>query len=87
MKKTIKNIHICKDDDSTTILARSCSGCQWHQTIAGALLGSMEWKAWYDWASSKQLYDVDETAMIDAMSDEHFKDFIKYTIKNANINN
>lgn len=75
------NEHIIPDDDSTTIISRPCSGCGKHQTIAGALLGSAEWKLWYDHASKNMLYDVDETLTIDAMSDEHFRDFIKF-VKN-----
>jgi hypothetical protein len=74
-----KDIHIDPTDDSTTIINRPCSGCpEGHQTIAGALLKSKEWKLWCKHASKKMLYDVDECAMVDAMSDEHWNDFIKF---------
>jgi hypothetical protein len=77
-----KDKHIIPDDDSTTRIARPCRGCGEHQTIAGAVLNSKEWQAWYDYASAKMLYDVDECLTIDAMSDDHWNDFIKFTIKN-----
>jgi hypothetical protein len=80
--KTIIDKHIIPDDDSTTRIARPCKGCGWHQTIAGAVLNSKEWKLWRKHASEKMLYDIDECEMIDAMSDSHFRDFIKFTIKN-----
>lgn len=79
----MKNKHIDPFDNSTTIIARSTSGCcgGYHQTIAGALLKSKEWKMWYKYASEKMLYAVNETQVIDAMSDEHFEDFIKFIKK------
>ena len=73
--------YIDPKDKSTTRISLPCSGCGKHQTIAGALLKSKEWKKWYDYASKNMLYDVDETMMIDAMSNGHFADFIKF-IKN-----
>ena len=76
-----KNKHIDPNDESTTIIAKPCAGCGYHQTIAGALLGSPEWDKWYKYASKKMLYDVDETLTIDAMSDGHFRDFIKFCKK------
>lgn len=77
-----KDKHIIPDDDSTTCIARATECCGgYHQTIAGALLKSEYWKKWYDYASKNMLYDVDETLTIDAMSDKHFEDFIKF-IKN-----
>jgi hypothetical protein len=77
-----KDIYIIPTDKSTTRLKRATTCCDgYHQTIAGALLGSKEWKLWYEYASKKMLYDVDETLTIDAMSDKHFADFIKYIKK------
>ena len=74
-----KDIHIIPEDESTTLLKRATECCGgYHQTIAGALLGSPEWQKWYKHASENMLYDVDETLTIDAMSDEHFADFIKF---------
>lgn len=75
----MKNIHIIPEDESSTMLKRATTCCGgYHQTIAGALLGSKEWKKWYSYASKNMLYDVDETLTIDAMSDNHFRDFIKF---------
>jgi hypothetical protein len=77
-----KDIHIDPNDDSTTILARATECCNGsHQTIAGALLKSPQWKAWYDYASRKQLFDVDESMMIDCMSDAHWKTFVLFIRK------
>jgi hypothetical protein len=79
----MKYIHINPDDKSTTRLAKvtkCCGGT--HQTIAGALLGSRQWKEWYKHASKNILFDVDETQEIDAMSDEHFQKFIQFVVKN-----
>jgi hypothetical protein len=77
-----KDKHIIPSDDSTTRIARATTCCGgFHQTIAGALLGSKEWKEWYKHASKNMLYDVDETQEIDAMSDNHFKDFINFIKK------
>ena len=77
--KENKDIHICEGDTSTTRLKRATTCCGgFHQTIAGALLGSPEWKNWYAHASKNMLYDVDETLTIDAMSNNHFRDFIKF---------
>ena len=74
-----KDIHIVPTDKSTTRLKRATSCCGgYHQTIAGALLKSKEWEAWYRYASANMLYDVDESLTVDAMSDEHFADFIKF---------
>lgn len=77
-----KDIHINPDDDSTTVIqvATDCCGGH-HQTIAGALLKSDEWKRWCKHASKYMLYDVDETESLGIMSDRHWNDFIKY-IKN-----
>lgn len=84
--KELKNVeeHIIPEDDSTTIISRPCSGCGKHQTIAVALLNSKYWKDWYNYASENMLYDVDETFTIDAMSDNHFDDFIKFIISQHN---
>jgi hypothetical protein len=73
----MKNEHIIDVDNSTTIMSRPCS-CGRHQTIAGALLRSPQWRAWYEHASENMLYDVDETQTIDAMSDGHFQAFMKF---------
>lgn len=74
-----QDIHINPKDDSTTILKRSSDCCGGgHQTIAGALLKSPEWKAWYMYASKNHLFDVDETQELDMMGDEHFKAFVKF---------
>lgn len=70
--------HIDPNDKSTTVTSRPCKGCGRHQTIAGAVLASKEWKAWYKYASENMLFDVDETMTIDAMSVEHWNEFIKY---------
>jgi hypothetical protein len=79
-----KDIHICPDDDSTTVIAKKteCCGGQ-HQTIAGALLKSKYWKDWYAHASKNMLRDVDETETIDAMSDGHFEEFVQFAKKKA----
>ena len=74
-----KDEHIDPKDSSTTRISRPCSGCGKHQTIAGALLKSGQWKKWYDNASKNMIFDVDETEMIDAMSDEHFQEFMKFS--------
>lgn len=81
-KKIKEDRHIDPRDKSTTRIARAtiCCGGE-HQTIAGALLKSKEWNRWYDYASKRMLFDVDETMMIDAMSDEHFRAFIKFIRK------
>ena len=74
-----KDIHIVSSDKSTTLLKRATTCCDgYHQTIAGALLGSNEWKDWYKYASKNMLFDVDETETVDAMSDNHFKSFIQF---------
>ena len=71
--------HIIPEDTSSTLLARKTVCCGgYHQTIAGALLKSKEWEAWYKHACDNMLYDVMETCTIDAMSDDHFRDFIKF---------
>lgn len=75
-----KDAFIVPTDDSSTRVARPCGGCGHHQTIAGALLKSKEWNSWYKYASENMLYDVDETLVIDAMSDGHFKSFIDFTL-------
>lgn len=72
--------HIFPEDRSTTRISRPCSGCGKHQTIAGALLKSEYWKKWYDHASKNMLYDVDETLTVDAMSDGHFGDFMRFAL-------
>lgn len=75
----MKDKHINPDDDSTTRIARATSCCDgYHQTIAGALLKSPEWREWYKYASENMLFDVDETQEVDAMSDNHFKTFIEF---------
>lgn len=80
--KEHKDKHIIPEDTSSTCLARATECCGgYHQTIAGALLGSKYWKEWYEYASKEMLYDVDETLTIDAMSDGHFEDFIKFIKK------
>lgn len=83
MNHNMKNKHIDPQDNSTTIIARATSGCcgGFHQTIAGVLLKSKEWKKWREYCEENLLYDVGETELIDAMSDEHFEDFIKYIKK------
>lgn len=86
VEERIKNMeqteeHIIPEDESTTILSRTCSGCERHQSIAGALLRSKEWRAWYKYASENMLYDVDETLTIDVMSDNHWNDFIRFIRK------
>lgn len=73
-----KDEFIDPKDPSTTRISRPCIGCGKHQTIAGALLNSPQWKAWYEHAGRQMLYDVDETMMIDAMSDQHFQDFMSF---------
>lgn len=79
---TNKDVHINPDDDSTTIIKRATACCGgYHQTIAGALLKSKEWKAWYKLASKYQSFDVDEAMILDCMSDRHFRDFIKFIKK------
>ncbi len=70
--------HIDSEDRSTTRISRPCSSCGKHQTIAGALLKSKQWQEWYKHASKHMLYDVDECTIIDAMSDEHFNDFMNF---------
>lgn len=71
--------HLDPTDPSTTRIAISTTCCGGeHQTIAGALLKSKEWKEWYDHASKNMLYDVDETLTIDAMSDGHFASFMDF---------
>ncbi len=75
----IKDEHLIPGDRSTTRISRPCGGCNKHQTIAGALLKSKYWQDWYEYASKNMLYDVDETLTVDAMSDGHFDDFIKFT--------
>jgi len=71
---------IIEGDTSSTRIGIPCKGCGMHQTIAGALLKSKYWQEWYAHATKNMLYDVDETQTIDAMSDEHFQDFISFTI-------
>ena len=70
-------IHIISSDKSTTIISRNGG-----QTIAGALLKSKHWRKWYKHAQDNFLYEVDETATLDMMSDGHFEDFIEYLINN-----
>ena len=78
----MKNKHIIEGDKSSTMLQRATKCCSgFHQTIAGALLGSPQWRKWYAHASKNMLYDVDETATIDAMSDGHFASFIEFCKK------
>ena len=75
--------YIVPTDHSTTRIARATNCCGGeHQTIAGALLKSKEWEAWYDYASKNMLFDVDETAIVDAMSDKHFNAFIEFLKNN-----
>lgn len=86
-----KDIYIDPEDDSTTRIARATECCEGHhQTIAGALLGSFQWRLWEKEVSRrlhekdmKEVYDVDECAIIDAMSNEHFQSFLSFckTIK------
>src|SRR3990167_11546733 len=57
-----KDIYFNPEDESTTLLFRATSCCKGHhQSIAGALLRSPEWKSWYDYAKKHMLFDVDET--------------------------
>lgn len=82
-KKEIKkeDKYIFQNDNSTTRIARATDCCGgYHQTIAGALLNSEYWKDWYEHASKNMLFDVDETLTIDAMSDEHFRSFMKFCL-------
>jgi len=80
----MKDKHIDPNDDSTTRIARATTCCGgFHQTIAGALLGSKEWEAWYEYASRNLCFDIDETATVDAMSDKHFEAFINFTKKQS----
>lgn len=74
--------HIISSDTSTTVIAKSCKGCGEHQTIAGALLKSKEWAKWCKHANEYNLFDVDETATIDAMSDQHLEAFMKFVKRN-----
>jgi len=52
-----------------------------YQTIAGALLKSPEWQAWYKHASKNMLWDVDETQECGWMSDNHFREFMTFTCR------
>ena len=76
-----KDIHINPDDDSTTVVMRATSCCGGHhQTIAGALLKSPQWKAWYEREyQGKHHWDVGETQELDMMSDEHFQKFMEFS--------
>lgn len=89
MKKT-KDIFIDPDDNSTTRIARATECCGgYHQTIAGALLMSKEWKLWCKEVSRRihegkwkeEVYDTDECESIDVMSDQHFASFCKFIKK------
>ena len=79
----MKDKHINPHDDSTTVIARATGGCcgGFHQTIAGALLKSKEWEAWYKHAQENMLFYVAETTELGDMSDKHFNAFINF-IKN-----
>lgn len=55
----------------------TCCGGQ-HQTIAGAMLNSKEWKAWQKYNYLDPQFDVDETQEVGDMSDEHWQAFIKW---------
>lgn len=80
-----EDIHIHPDDKSTTVMkeATNCCGGH-HQTIAGALLKSDEWKAWEKQVAKNfregdgPTFDVDETRVLGHMSDEHFQAFIEF---------
>mgnify|MGYP001574338662 CR=1 FL=1 len=86
MNPHTKDIYIIPDDPSSTRLKRATSCCDgYHQTIAGALLASEEWKAWREHASREMLFDVDETLTVDAMSDEHFEAFIKFSLEDKRV--
>jgi len=75
----MKDKHIIPSDSSSTRLARATKCCGGsHQTIAGALLSSPQWDKWYEHASMNMLFDVDETVIIDAMSDRHFQAFLDF---------
>jgi len=77
-----KDIHFDPSDDTTTKLARATTCCDgYHQTIAGAMLGSEEWQAWYEYASERMLFDVDETQEVDHMTGHHFAGFAAYMKK------
>ena len=95
MKKT-KDIYIDPTDKSSTLLDRATTCCGGHhQTIAGAILRSPQWQLWKEevsrrmeeqadrtiGASYKGVYDVDECEMCDAMSSEHFQDFLNFCKK------
>lgn len=75
----MKNTHIIPDDTSTTLMDRGTECCGGkHQTIAGALLRSKYWDAWYKHASENKLFDVDETQECGEMGYKHFDEFIKF---------
>jgi len=60
---------------------QKCSGCGKHDSMWKSLVSSPEWKKWYEHASRKMLYDVDECQELGIMSAEHFKDFMKFCKK------
>ena len=80
-------------DTSTTRLARATNCCGGsHQTIAGAILRSPQWQLWKEEVARRMeeqadrtigaplegVWDVDECEMCDAMSSEHFQDFLMF---------
>ena len=87
MKKS-KDIYIVPEDSTSTRIAIPCAGCGFHQTIAGAILRSPQWQLWKEEVSRRMgveplegVYDVDECEMCDAMSQEHFQDFLNFCKK------
>jgi hypothetical protein len=70
-------------DKDSTMLFRGTSCCDGgHQTIAGAILSSPQWKAWYEYQMKNPTFDIDESQTCDMMSDKHFQAFISFIINN-----
>ena len=77
-KKKPADVHYNPADLSTTIMERAAKCCGTHQTIAGALLRSPEWKKWRKKAMNELLFDAWETEEIGDMSSKHFTAFVRF---------
>ena len=84
MKKNKRKHKACFCDDCLrAYYCQPCSGCKdGHSSFWKTVIESPPWKAWrkYAW-ERKVLYDFPEVEEGGIISERHFKDFIKFTIK------
>lgn len=55
-----------------------------HPSFHFTMITSPEWKAWRDYNNTEMIFDISECEDCGWISSEHFQEFLKFTIKQAN---